>query len=138
MGSVDMELLGYLYALLIAVGGLVGFLKAGSFMSLGMGALFGVLAWLAAYRLSCRPDQFWLGLLVSGTMLARFGQNFYQTGAFLPARSVLARSPSQWDYARQVRSELLPDWSFYAGRPRHHLLSGDVHQIWGQGLRLSL
>ena len=80
-----MELLGYLYALLIAVGGLVGFLKAGSFMSLGMGALFGVLAWLAAYRLSCRPDQFWLGLLVSGTMLARFGQNFYQTGAFMPA-----------------------------------------------------
>jgi len=80
-----MEFLGYLYALLIAGGGIVGYIKAGSIMSLIMGLLFGSLAGLGAYRVSVNSSQYLLGLLVSLAMFGRFGQNFYQTGKVMPA-----------------------------------------------------
>ena len=43
-----MDHLGYLYAFLIAGGGIMGYVKAGSLMSLAMGLLFGTLAGLGA------------------------------------------------------------------------------------------
>ena len=80
-----MDYLGYVYAVLIAVGGLVGYVKAGSVMSLVMGLTFGTLAGVGAYRYTNSTDQYVVGLLVSLAMFARFGQNFYQTGKVMPA-----------------------------------------------------
>ena len=75
---------GYLYAFLIAGGGIAGYITAGSVMSLVMGLLFGVLAGLGAYRCSARREQYLLGLLVSLAMLGRFGQAFYKSGEMWP------------------------------------------------------
>eukprot|EP00092_Neocalanus_flemingeri_P107818 GFUD01138388.1.p2 GENE.GFUD01138388.1~~GFUD01138388.1.p2 ORF type:complete len:101 (-),score=27.30 GFUD01138388.1:109-411(-) len=84
-----MDYLGYLYALLIAAGGVIGYLKAGSMMSLVMGLLFGSLAGLGAYRSSISKEQYVLGLVVSLAMFARFGQSFYQTGKMMPGGVVM-------------------------------------------------
>merc|ERR1739848_57222 len=79
--SVEMiDYLGYLYSLLIAGGGVAGYLMSGSVMSLIMGLIFGGLASLGAYRISMREDRFMVGLMVSLTMLARFGQTYFKTG----------------------------------------------------------
>ena len=66
-----MDYLGYLYACLLAIGGLAGYLKAGSTMSLAMGSLCALAAGAGAYRASVSPDQVSLGLLVSLLVAAR-------------------------------------------------------------------
>ena len=87
-----MDYLGYMYALLIAAGGIIGYLKAGSTMSLAMGMLFGSLAGLGAYRASINSNQYVLGLLVSLAMFARFAQSYYQTGKVMPSGVVMVCS----------------------------------------------
>ena len=86
------DYLGYLYVLLIAGGGLAGYLVSGSVMSLVMGLLCGGLACLAAYRISGREDRFVLGLVVSLAMLGRFGQAYLKTGQLWPAGVVTLAS----------------------------------------------
>jgi len=83
-----MDYVGYLYALLIMVGGLVGYIKSGSGMALGMGLLFGCLAGYGAYRASANPDAVSVGLLVSLAMTARFGQYYFTTGQVMPGGMV--------------------------------------------------
>lgn len=98
-----MDYLGYLYACLLAIGGLAGYLKAGSAMSLAMGSLCALVAGVGAYRASVRPDQVYLGLLVSllvaarsvprpSTLVPRFGQAFLKTGQVFPAAVVAGLS----------------------------------------------
>ena len=70
------DYLGYTYAVLIAGGGLAGYLGAGSVMALVMGLGFGLLAGVGAYRMGVSSDKYVLGLLVSLAMLARFGQAY--------------------------------------------------------------
>ena len=70
----------------------MGYLKAGSVMSLGMGMLFGTLAGLGAYRSSVNKEQYALSLIVSLAMFARFAQSFYQTGKVMPAGVVMVFS----------------------------------------------
>jgi len=72
------DYLGYTYALLIAGGGLAGYLGAGSVMALVMGLGFGLLAGYGAWRMGVTSDKYVLGLLVSVAMLARFGQAYYK------------------------------------------------------------
>ena len=86
------DYLGYLYALLIAGGGVAGYLSSGSVMSLVMGLLFGFLACLGAYRISGREDRFVVGLVVSLAMLGRFGQAYLKTGQVWPAAVVALAS----------------------------------------------
>ena len=66
-----MDHFGYLYACLLAAGGLAGYLKAGSLMSLLMGTLTGLGAGVGAYRASANPDNVYVGLLVSLLVAAR-------------------------------------------------------------------
>merc|ERR1712037_545380 len=54
-GFRSMDHFGYLYACLLAAGGLAGYLKAGSLMSLLMGTLTGLGAGVGAYRASANP-----------------------------------------------------------------------------------
>ena len=83
---------GYTYSLLIAGGGLAGYVTAGSVMSLVMGLVCGSLAALGARRLSLRADSYLLGLLVSLAMAGRFGQAYYKTGQVWPALVVTIAS----------------------------------------------
>ena len=66
-----MDHFGYLYACLLAAGGLAGYLKAGSLMSLLMGTLTGLGAGVGAYRASANPENVYVGLLVSLLVAAR-------------------------------------------------------------------
>ncbi|CAG8453669.1 15256_t:CDS:2 [Funneliformis caledonium] len=56
------DFIGYTYAFTIALGGLFGYLKAGSMMSLVAGLSFGGLAAFAANRVSTNPKNAGLAL----------------------------------------------------------------------------
>jgi uncharacterized membrane protein (UPF0136 family) len=74
------------YGALTIVGGLVGYLKAGSTISLISGGIAGALLIVAAFLL---PSQFLAGivlaLLVSLVLAGRFVPNFFATGKVMPA-----------------------------------------------------
>ena len=86
------DYLGFTYSLLIAGGGMAGYVTAGSVMSLVMGLVFGTLAAFGARRLIVSNDSYLLGLLVSLAMAGRFGQAFYKTGQVWPALVVTIAS----------------------------------------------
>ena len=67
----EMDYIGYIYACLLAIGGLAGYLKAGSLMSLLMGTLTGLGAGVGAYRASANPGDVYIGLVVSILVAAR-------------------------------------------------------------------
>ena len=86
------DYLGYVYAAMIAGGGLAGYVTAGSVMSLVMGLVMGLLAATGAHRLGSRQDRYVLGLLVSVAMVARFGQAYINTGKMWPSGGVAIAS----------------------------------------------
>jgi len=87
-----MDYLGFGYALLIAVGGVMGFVKAGSVMSLAMGLIFGVISGIGAYQLSQNPNNYILLLCSSGVLMGIMGYRFSESGKFMPAGLVAALS----------------------------------------------
>lgn len=79
-----MDYIGFAYALIIAVGGIIGFVKAGSAMSLLMGLLFGVLSAFGAYQTSKDPRNFWVLLLSSVFLGGLMSYRAYNSGKFMP------------------------------------------------------
>uniref|UniRef100_A0A7N9CT92 Transmembrane protein 14C n=1 Tax=Macaca fascicularis TaxID=9541 RepID=A0A7N9CT92_MACFA len=59
---VPLHWFGFGYAALVASGGIIGYVKAGSVPSLAAGLLFGSLAGLGAYQLSQDPRNVWVFL----------------------------------------------------------------------------
>ncbi|XP_057178856.1 transmembrane protein 14C [Triplophysa rosa] len=76
---------GYGYAALVASGGVVGYIKAGSVPSLAAGLLFGGLAGFGAYQISQDPRNIWVSLATSGTLAAVMGKRFYNSRKIMPA-----------------------------------------------------
>ena len=79
------DYISYGYALAILIGGLMGYVKAGSILSLGAGLIFGSAAAFGAYQVSSNPRNFILAFLASGALLAVMGLRFYNGGKFMPA-----------------------------------------------------
>jgi len=79
------DLLSYGYSAAVVSGGLVGFLKKGSKISLAAGLLFGGLAGYGAYRSSSDSKDVWLSLGVSTSLGFVMGKKFYTGGKFMPA-----------------------------------------------------
>jgi uncharacterized membrane protein (UPF0136 family) len=73
------------FGILTIVGGLIGFLKAGSTISLVSGSIAGILLLLAAFLL---PTQFGAGLaialIVSVLLAGRFIPHLVKTGKVMP------------------------------------------------------
>merc|ERR1712112_397784 len=90
--NTGMDYLGCIYSLFLVAGGVLGYVKAGSMMSLVMGSLTGLGAGLGAYRASQHPDQVYVGLIVSLIVAARFGQAFIKNGQIMPGGLVLVFS----------------------------------------------
>jgi len=83
--SDNTDYFGYAYAFIVALGGLIGFFKAGSTTSLVAGLSFGSLAAFAANRVSTNPRNVGLALAVSSVLLLVMGARFYKSGKFMPA-----------------------------------------------------
>ncbi|RIA96935.1 transmembrane proteins 14C-domain-containing protein [Glomus cerebriforme] len=92
MMSNNIDYLGYAYASIVTLGGLIGFIKAGSTTSLVAGLLFGSLAAFAANRASTNPKNVSLALAVSLVLLLVMGARFYKSGKFMPAGLVTVLS----------------------------------------------
>ncbi|KAM8838877.1 transmembrane protein 14C-like isoform 1-T2 [Synchiropus picturatus] len=80
-----LDLMGFGYAALVTVGGIVGYLKAGSFMSLLAGLVFGSLSAAGAYLSSQDPNNVWLSLGSSGTLAVVMTLRFLNSWKFMPA-----------------------------------------------------
>ncbi len=74
-----------IYAVLLAVGGLIGFLKAGSKPSLIAGLASGALGALAAVLVGSSPVGAYLGLALAIAMGVLFGKRFAKGRKFMPA-----------------------------------------------------
>ncbi|CAJ0904511.1 21154_t:CDS:2 [Entrophospora sp. SA101] len=68
------DYIGYSYALTVTLGGVVGYVKAGSLPSL-----------IAANRVSTNPKNVGMALIVSCVLLIVMGVRFYNSGKFMPA-----------------------------------------------------
>uniref|UniRef100_UPI00398EF095 transmembrane protein 14C isoform X2 n=1 Tax=Pristiophorus japonicus TaxID=55135 RepID=UPI00398EF095 len=84
--------LGFGYATLVASGGVLGYIKAGSMPSLAAGLLFGSAAGFGAYQITQNPKNIWLSLITSGTLTGIMGMRFYNSGKFMPAGLVAGAS----------------------------------------------
>ncbi|KAK9726048.1 hypothetical protein RND81_05G186700 [Saponaria officinalis] len=74
------------YAALVGVGGVMGYLKRGSVMSLGAGGVSSALLYYAYTELPSRPTfASSLGLGVSATLLGAMGLRFQKTKKVFPA-----------------------------------------------------
>ncbi|XP_071402879.1 transmembrane protein 14C isoform X2 [Centroberyx affinis] len=88
----SVDWVGYGYAALVASGGVMGYVKAGSVPSLAAGLLFGGLAGLGAYQISNDPKNIWVSLATSGALTGVMGKRFYGSRKFMPAGLVAGAS----------------------------------------------
>ncbi|XP_007892232.1 transmembrane protein 14A isoform X2 [Callorhinchus milii] len=77
--------IGYTYATLVTVGGILGYTRKGSVMSLISGLLFGSLAGYGAYQVSSAPRDVTVSLITAGLLTAIMGIRFRKSGKFMPA-----------------------------------------------------
>ncbi|KAK7076084.1 Transmembrane protein 14C [Halocaridina rubra] len=78
------DFISYGYATAVAMGGVMGYVKAGSVPSLGAGLLFGSLLGYGAYQLSENPSNYYLTLGTSTVLGGIMGMRFMNSGKFMP------------------------------------------------------
>ncbi|XP_043201763.1 transmembrane protein 14C-like isoform X2 [Amphibalanus amphitrite] len=79
------DILAYGYAATVAAGGIMGYAKAGSIMSLGAGLLFGGALGYGAHQVSQDPQQYQVQLGTSAVLSGLMGYRFVSGGKFMPA-----------------------------------------------------
>lgn len=87
-----MENLGYLYSIAIAAGGVMGYVKKGSAMSLAAGVLFGGLSAAGTYQMSNDPNNCYLLLASSGMLAIIMGVRGYRARKFMPSGMIAVLS----------------------------------------------
>ncbi|KAK2855360.1 hypothetical protein Q7C36_007229 [Tachysurus vachellii] len=88
----SVDWLGYAFAALIATGGIIGFIKAGSIMSLLGGIVFGVLSAIGSFQLSKNPKNIWLLFGTYGTLAVLMGVRFLSSWKIMPAGLITGAS----------------------------------------------
>ncbi|XP_037787266.1 transmembrane protein 14C-like [Penaeus monodon] len=78
------DYISYAYASAVALGGMIGYAKAGSIPSLGAGLLFGSVLGYGAYQLSENPNNYYLTLGTSTALGGLMGMRFLNSGKFMP------------------------------------------------------
>lgn len=86
------DYISYGYAAAVAMGGMVGYFKAGSVASLGAGLLFGSVLGVGAYQLSGNPYNYYLSLGTSTVLGGIMGMRFLNNGKFMPAGLITVMS----------------------------------------------
>jgi uncharacterized membrane protein (UPF0136 family) len=79
------DYLSLAYGTVVFLGGVLGYVKAGSVMSLGSGIMFGSLLLYGVYRTTTNPRDTLFLLVVSGVLTCVMGYRFYNSGKFMPA-----------------------------------------------------
>ncbi|GHJ86647.1 hypothetical protein NliqN6_3049 [Naganishia liquefaciens] len=83
---------GYIYAVLVAQGGIMGFVKKGSIASLLAGVGSGAAIAYGAYLNTANPREVRLSLVVCAALILMMGPKFLRTGKFMPAGMVTLAS----------------------------------------------
>ncbi|KAH3697006.1 transmembrane protein 14C-like [Dreissena polymorpha] len=86
------DIVGFSYAVAVAAGGIVGYVKSASLPSLAAGLTFGSLAALGAYQTTQNPADVKVSLGTSATLMALMGYKFYNSQKFMPAGFVATLS----------------------------------------------
>jgi uncharacterized membrane protein (UPF0136 family) len=86
-GLVDMpfDAISATYAALVAAGGIIGYMKAGSVPSLIAGVAFGSVLGVGAYMTSVNPNNYHLTLGTATALGGFMGYRFWNSGKFMPA-----------------------------------------------------
>ncbi|KAK9768462.1 Transmembrane protein 14C [Basidiobolus ranarum] len=79
------DYLGYGYGTLVAAGGIIGYVKAGSTPSLASGVAFGGLIAYGASRVSENTKDAYVAFGVSATLLWIMGKKYYRGRKLMPA-----------------------------------------------------
>lgn len=79
------DYVAFAYAAIVAIGGIIGFLKAGSVPSLVAGVGSGLLAGLGAQKVSANPRNVHLLLATSALLAVFMGVRYSRTQKFMPA-----------------------------------------------------
>lgn len=85
IGSSTAQIILAGYALLLVVGGLIGYRKAGSRPSLIAGTTSGLVALVAAGSMAFDPRAIWLGIALAAAMAIVFAIRFTKTRKFMPS-----------------------------------------------------
>ncbi|CAG0893371.1 unnamed protein product [Cyprideis torosa] len=107
--DIQTDYLGYGFSALVGLGGVIGYLKAGSIPSLAAGLGFGALIAVAAWQTSHDPRDVRMMLGASGFLAVLMGYRAYRTGKVMPAGLVCAastfmllRSLNRWAFPPEV------------------------------------
>ncbi|KAK2145792.1 hypothetical protein LSH36_657g01039 [Paralvinella palmiformis] len=87
-----MDILGFAYAAVVAGGGVYGYVKAGSTISMVMGLLFGGMSAFGAYQITQEPKNVTVLLVTSSALFAVMGYRFLNSGKFMPSGLMTALS----------------------------------------------
>ncbi len=85
LGATTVQAILVGYAVLLVVGGLIGYRKAGSRPSLIAGSISGAVALLAAGLMLQDGRAIWLGVVLAAMMLIVFTIRFTKTRKFMPS-----------------------------------------------------
>lgn len=80
------------YALLLIVGGYIGYVKAGSRPSLIAGTISGIIALVALGLTWLGGFGFWIGLVLASALTVMFAIRFRKSGKFMPSGMLAAVS----------------------------------------------
>ncbi|KAK9892083.1 hypothetical protein WA026_018285 [Henosepilachna vigintioctopunctata] len=79
------DVIGFVYAGVVAAGGIVGYVKAGSIPSLAAGLVFGSALTYGAYQQSVVPPNYIPQLVTASMLTGVMGYRFYNSGKIMPA-----------------------------------------------------
>ncbi|XP_052776913.1 transmembrane protein 14C-like [Mya arenaria] len=86
------DFIGFGYAMTVAAGGVIGYVKSASLPSLAAGLAFGSIAAVGAYQTTQNPADVKVSLANSGTLMCMMGYRFFNSGKFMPAGLIAALS----------------------------------------------
>lgn len=95
----------WIYALLLLIGGLIGYLKAGSLISLGMSSFFGIFITISAFFVWSKNSQraFYIAASLLICLLAFFAYRFIVTHQIMPAGFMALLTAATLYYIRTLR-----------------------------------
>ncbi|XP_044745506.1 transmembrane protein 14 homolog [Coccinella septempunctata] len=104
------DIVGLVYAGVVAAGGIMGYVKAGSIPSLAAGLVFGGALTYGAHQMSMQPPNYVPQLVTSSVLAGVMGYRFYNSGKLMPAGVVCILSVGIIVKIALGAAGVLPGW----------------------------